>query len=41
LEWLIANNPFYVDIEVDEEAVNELPEKELPEKVYETITFSG
>ena len=41
LKWLIANNPLYADVEIDEEAINDLPEKGLPEKVYETITFSG
>ena len=35
LKWLIVNNPLYADVEIDNEAIDELPETGLPKKVYE------
>jgi hypothetical protein len=41
LQWLIAHNPLYVDTEIDQAAIDELPDDGLPEKVYNMITFSN
>ena len=40
LKWLIAHNPLYADVEIDDEAVDLLPENGLPREVYDMITFS-
>ena len=40
LKWLIENNPLYADVEIDQAAIDELPEEGLPRKVFDTITFS-
>ena len=33
LNWLIANNPLYSDLEINIEALNSLPENGIPEEL--------
>src|SRR5271155_3478597 len=40
LRWLIEHNPQYRDIELDEDAVAQLPTNGIPDAVYEHFTFS-
>jgi len=40
LRWLIQHNPQYRDIELDEDAIAQLPANGIPDAVYQHFTFS-
>ena len=41
LLWLVSNNPHYADLEIDEVALNSLPENGIPAFLMTVETESG
>ena len=41
LLWLKAHNPHYADIDIDDDALNTLPEDDVPEAMVQTVVQSS